>query len=177
MTSLLFVCTGNATRSVIAGELARTARPEWRVATAGTFVVEGLPISWRTRAALERLGLSAAGHRSTQLTDAHVAAADLLITQEYQHVRYIRRHHPEGAARTATLRRLVRDLPAAGPAGESLAHRLAALDLASVELEPDWEDVVDPGGGEEADFVACAHELAALMADLIPRLGERVPSP
>ncbi|MFF7242692.1 hypothetical protein ACFZBU_02215 [Embleya sp. NPDC008237] len=177
MTSLLFVCTGNATRSVIAGELTRAARPEWSVATAGTFVVEGLPISWRTRSALTELGLRAPGHRSTQLTDAHVAAADLVVVQEYQHVRYIRRHHPHGAARTATLKRLVRDLPAAGPTDEPLARRLAGLDLGSVELEPDWEDVVDPGGGEVADFVACAHELAALMHDLLPRLGARVASP
>ncbi|MFE2871186.1 MULTISPECIES: hypothetical protein [unclassified Embleya] len=177
MTSLLFVCTGNATRSVIAGELARTARPDWPVATAGTFVVEGLAISWRTRSALAELGLRAPGHRSTQLTDAHVAAADLVITQEYQQVQYIRRHHPHGAARTATLKRLVRDLPAAGPTDRPLAPRLAGLDLASVELEPDWEDVVDPGGGEVADFVACAHELAALMHDLLPRLGARVGSP
>ncbi|MYV97326.1 hypothetical protein [Streptomyces sp. SID3343] len=168
MTSLLFVCTGNATRSVIAGALARVARPEWEVVTAGTFVVEGLPISWRTRGAMAELGLDAAGHRSTQLTHAHVDAADVVIVQEYQHVQYLRRHHPQGDARTATLKRLVRDLPAgAGPLGD----RLAALDLATVDLEPDWEDVVDPGGGEPDDYVACAHELAALMAGLIPRLG------
>src|SRR4051794_40631188 len=141
MASLLFVCTGNATRSVIAGALARVARPEWEVVTAGTFVVEGLPISWRTRAAMAELGIDAAEHRSTQLTHAHVDAADVVITQEYQHVRYLRRHHPQGNSRTATLKRLVRDL---SDAPEPLDGRLAALGLGTVELEPDWEDVIDP---------------------------------
>ncbi|WP_406281903.1 hypothetical protein [Embleya sp. NBC_00896] len=174
MTSLLFVCTGNATRSVIAGALARAARPDWDVVTAGTFVVEGMPIGWRTRGALTELGIEAPGHRSTQLTRAHLDAADVVIVQEYQHVGYVRRNHPEAAPRTATLKRLVRDL---ADDGEPLATRLAALGLASVELEPDWEDVVDPGGGEVEDYVACARELTALMRDVIPRLGARVPSP
>ena len=174
MTSLLFVCTGNATRSVMAGELARLARPDWDVVTAGTFVVEGLSISWRTRGAMAEIGIAAPGHRSTQLTAAHVDVADLVIVQEYQHVQYVRRNHPSGAARTATLKRLARDL---GHGPKPLAERVAALGPASVELEPDWEDVVDPGGGEIEDFVACAHEVAALMDELIPRLGVRVPQP
>ncbi len=168
MTSLLFVCTGNATRSVIAGALAQAARPQWEVVTAGTFVVEGLPISWRTRGALAELGIEAARHRSTQVTQAHVDAADLVIVQEYQHVQYLRRHHPLGDPRTATLKRLARDL---SDGDAPLGDRLAALGLGSVELEPEWEDVVDPGGGELDDYVACAYELAALMKDLIPRLG------
>ncbi|MET7303300.1 hypothetical protein [Embleya sp. NPDC005575] len=46
--------------------------------------------------------------------------ADLVIAPEHQHVQYIRRHHPHGAARTATRKRLVRDLPAAGPTDEPL---------------------------------------------------------
>jgi protein-tyrosine phosphatase len=167
MASLLFVCTGNATRSVIAGALARVARPEWEVVTAGTFVVEGLPTGWRTRDAMAALGVDAPGHRSTQLTDAHVDAADVVIVQEYQHVQYIRRHHPQANPRTATLKRLVRDL---SEGTDPIGDRLAALGLGTVELEPDWEDVVDPGGGEPADYLACAHELAALMEVLIPRL-------
>jgi protein-tyrosine-phosphatase len=114
------------------------------------------------------LGIDAAEHRSTQLTHAHVDAADVVITQEYQHVQYLRRHHPQGNPRTATLKRLVRDL---SDDPEPLDGRLAALGLGTVELEPDWEDVVDPGGGELDDYVACAHELAALLKELIPRLG------
>ena len=77
--SLLFVCTGNATRSVIAGELARRALPGARVATAGTFVVEGQVTSWRTRAAMDAIGITAPHHRSTQLTGEHLRDADLVV--------------------------------------------------------------------------------------------------
>ena len=31
--------------------------PDWHVTTAGTLVVEGQPMSWRTKAALEAVGL------------------------------------------------------------------------------------------------------------------------
>ena len=83
-----------------------------------------------------------------------------------EHVNYVRRVHPEAAARTATIKRLVRDLPGV-PGDQPLDRRLAALDLAGVALEP-WEDVEDPAGGDLEDFVACAKELD----DLVDRLAD-----
>ena len=166
--SLLFVCTGNATRSVIAGELARRALPGARVATAGTFVVEGQVTSWRTRAAMDAIGITAPHHRSTQLTGEHLRDADLVVVLDHEHVRYVRRNHAFAAARTATLRRLVRDLP---PGPGDLDARVAALALADGEPDPALDDVIDPGGREVEDFVACAHEIDALMKALVPLLG------
>jgi hypothetical protein len=57
---------------------------------------------------------------------------------------------------------LVRDLPATSG---SLPERVAALGLDAVELE-EWEEVVDPGGGEVDVFVACAHEIYDLVESL-----------
>ena len=68
---------------------------------------------------------------------------------------------PSASPRTGTLRRLARDLPVAGP----LDQRVAALDLAEVELGR-WEEVTDPAGGEVAEFTACAQEIVQLVADL-----------
>ena len=82
------------------------------------------------------------------------------------HVRYIRRVLPQAAAKTATIKRLCRDL-AAGP--EPLAERIRALDLANTESE-EWEDVADPAGGEDEDYVTCAKELLELCTELTPRL-------
>ena len=123
-------------------------------------------MSWRTRDALARLGLEAARHRSLQLTAADLRGADLVVAMAREHVRYVRRRHPEVADRTATLKRLVRDLPATAGA---LHERVAALGLADVDLE-DWEDVEDPAGGDVDVYHECAREIDELLALLRPYL-------
>jgi hypothetical protein len=85
-----------------------------------------------------------------------------------EHVAYIRRKHPHAAHRTASIKRLVRDLP---PGPGPLADRLAALRLDEAELG-EWEDVEDPAGGEDAVYVSCAEELAGLCARLLPLLHD-----
>lgn len=165
VTSLLVICTGNAARSVMAGATLVDREPRLSVVTAGTFSVDGQPISWRTREALSRVGLEARQHRSKQITREHLDSADLVIGLAPEHVQWIRREHPDVASRTATLRRLVRDLDVDGPLGS----RLDRLALHQVELEP-WEEVIDPGGGEVEDFITCAHDVVALVDQLVDRL-------
>src|SRR5438874_1246653 len=98
--TVVFLCTGNAARSVIAGASLTALRPDIDVRTAGTFSIPGQPMSWRTRAALDSLGLTADRHRSSQLGLDHLEDADLVIATAVDHVEYVRRTHPEAAAIT-----------------------------------------------------------------------------
>jgi|TARA_B100001105_G_scaffold89460_1_gene71095 protein-tyrosine-phosphatase len=163
--TICFLCTGNAARSVMARAMFADRAPGYRSVGAGTLVIEGLPMSNRTRTAMAGLGVADPDHRSSQFGADH-AGADLVVAMEPGHVAWIRRHHPEVADRTATLPRLVRDLPPEGP----LEERLASLGLATVEIG-EWEEVVDPASGEQADFDACAATLDDLVATLVDLLG------
>ena len=165
MSSLLVICTGNAARSVMVGAILNDRRPDLDVVTAGTLTVDGQPISWRTREALKRIGLTSTGHRSKQVERHHVDAADLVIALAPEHIEWMRRNFPDDAHRVGSLKRLHRDLTHDGP----LVERVAALRLGDQPVEP-WEEVVDPGGGEVEDFINCAFEVVALTDELISRL-------
>ena len=141
------------------------------VSGSGTHALPGHPMSVRTRTALSRLGLADPTHRSAQFDETDVKRAALIVAMAPEHVQWVRRVHPEAADRTVTLKRVVRELAPAPVANEpsALADRVRALDLAAVEIE-EWEEVVDPAGGEQPEFDACAQEIDALVDQLIALL-------
>ncbi len=165
-THVVFLCTGNAARSVVAGAVLISERPDLRVTTAGTHVIEGQPVSRRTREALATIGLGVEHHRSRQLTGSDLIDASLVIGFAAEHVYYVRRNHPEAAARTATLRMLCREL-AGGPS--PLEQRVAGLELSGAPLQ-EADDVSDPAGGDQVVFEECAREVKKLVEELAPRL-------
>jgi protein-tyrosine-phosphatase len=144
--------------------------PHLDVLTAGTLSIDGLPMSWRTNAGFEAVGLPRPPHRSRQVTADDLDRAALVIGLAPEHVEWVRREHRRAAERTGTLRRLARDLPADG---RPLPERVTELHLADVDLGG-WEEVVDPGGGEVEAFTACAYEVVELVEQLAGRLSPRV---
>ena len=175
MTELLVLCTGNAARSVMAGFMlenleATRAGTGLHIVTAGTHTVDGQPMGLRTRSALmalpELADVEFRRHRSRQVGVADLARAELVVVMEADHVRFVRRHYPEAADRTATIRRLCEDLP---PGPPSLTERIARLALAGAPLS-DADDVIDPAGGEAAEYEACVTELWTLCRRLITLL-------
>ena len=146
------------------------------VSGSGTHALPGHPMSVRTRTALQRLGLADPTHRSMQFDETDVRRASLIVAMAPEHVHWVRRTHPDAADRTVTLKRVVRELAASSsasfsamPAGVALLDRVRALDLANVEIE-EWEEVVDPAGGEQPEFDACAQEIDGLVDQLIALL-------
>ncbi len=124
-------------------------------------------MSWRTKAALEAVGLDAPHHRSRQATAAELGHAALVIALAPEHVHWVRRTHPRG--------RRAHGHPAspgprpARPRRSARRARRRRSALADVELG-EWEEVVDPGGGDAEAFAACAVEVVDLVAALAPRL-------
>ena len=161
---ICFLCTGNAARSVMARIMFEKRAPNYVAVGAGTLVLEGHPMSQRTRKALGRFEISDPTHRSTQFGQKHLGV-DLIVAMEPSHIECIRKNFPEVAERAATLPRLVRDLTEEG----SFKERIMKLDLAKVDIEP-WEEVVDPASGDQEEFDKCANQIDRLINELINRL-------
>lgn len=137
----------------------------YTVSGAGTHVMPGHPMSVRTRTALANHGLTDPSHRSAEFDHLDARKASLVVAMAPEHVEWVRRVHPDMAARTATLKRLCRDLEPAA----NLGSALAALDLAAVDLA-EWEEIVDPAGGDHPEFGACADEISVLIDEFIRRV-------
>jgi len=142
------------------------------VVTAGTHAVEGQPVSSRVKLAITTLGeVDTSGlqrHRSHQLTQGDCARADLIVAMEADHVAYVRRQHPDAAAKTATLHRLVRGLSLDG---EDVRTRISLSALDAVDLSSET-DVVDPAGKDQSEYNTCAQEIWELCQALTVLLGE-----
>jgi len=172
---IAFLCTGNAARSVMAAAMMRHVLGEdspFLVSSGGTHVVPGQPMSVRTRRALERHDLTDPWHQSHQLDAADVERASVIVAMESMHSQWMQRTHPEGVSKTVSLPRLVRDLGERRPQWNEpvpdrveFDARIESLRLGDAAIES-WEEIIDPAGGEQADFDECADVINRLIREL-----------
>ncbi len=180
MVSVLCVCTFNRTRSVMtAALLAQHLADEGVSATvtsAGTRADGGLATGDTVRLLGER-GIDVRGHRGQLLDDAHVAAADLIVTAERDHVVEIAGRWPAAFRRTFTLPEIVgRSRRLGGRLGGPLDDW---LDLFAAErptgvayLEASAvDDISDPTGHDRRTWSAVFGQVDDLTAKLAKALG------
>ncbi len=155
MASILIVCTANVCRSPMAEGLLRTILQEqprfgdWKVESAGTWVYEGQPASSRTLKVLRERGIDMSHHRARGINKELLQAFDLVFTMEKGHKEALLSEFPELAGRVFLISELV---------GSN-------------------KDIIDPMGGELADYEDTARELWKILntsKDRIYEMGYRI---
>ena len=84
---ILFVCTGNSCRSVMAqglmqALLKRAGIETIRVESAGVFAIDGMSPTRETQRVLQDVGVDCADHRARVLTTEMIQEADLIFVME-----------------------------------------------------------------------------------------------
>ncbi|MFD0505294.1 hypothetical protein ACFQ0G_25150 [Streptomyces chiangmaiensis] len=111
MTRVLFVCTGNVHRSVLAERLLAARLPSGsavRPESAGTEARPGPGMERSTRAVLEKLGGDGSGFFARRLTASLVAGAGLVLGLTREHREAAVRLAPSAMRRCFTLKEFVR---------------------------------------------------------------------
>ena len=109
MKKILFVCTGNSCRSVMAEGLMRDwlerkERTDVQVLSAGTNTTDGIGPSLETVEVMWDRGVDVSHHSSQQLTPELLALADSIFCMEKYHMESILEMDPEAEAKTHLLR-------------------------------------------------------------------------
>lgn len=125
---VLFVCSGNTCRSVIAEALFRKMmrekkREDVEVYSAGVMALSGLPASQGAKDILAKEGIDVSGHIAREATRWLLNASDLILVMERRHEEEILKISPEARNRVFLLKEFAKindnNLDIVDPAGKS----------------------------------------------------------
>jgi protein-tyrosine phosphatase len=171
---VMFVCTANIARSPYAEHRARQLfdGAGFAVASAGVPGVPNRGMDAEMAAQILARGADPGGHVSRVLTRSLLEQTELVLTFEFVHRLRILQSWPQHSNKVFGIRQLadaVGRIPSPEPG-------LAVLDQACRVCHPDgmnW-DVADPHRRGRAAARACAAEIDAALAVIVPALSRRV---
>jgi protein-tyrosine phosphatase len=148
--NVLFVCSGNVSRSFLAETLLRhetdlRGRKDVSVSSAGVRAFPGSPADPQMVRYLETLGITVSPHAARQVAEEDVERADLIVVMEKEHEREI-----------------VRLWPGVGAKVELLGKSLPGV--------PMEDDIVDPFGRSPYHYRLAQSQITLAVKSLSQRL-------
>lgn len=173
---VLVVCTGNICRSPFAEALLRDRLgphvPGLAVASGGTHALVGHRMQEVAASELARFGCDPGDFRSRQLSDAMLAAADLVLTMTRQQRSWVLERYPRALRLSFTLREFAALLSFVEPPAD-LRSTVATAAAARAHLAGsprDSLDVADPYGSTASAYRAMAHDLSEAVDEIVSGL-------
>ena len=189
MLHILFVCTGNTCRSPMAEgllrKLARERGVDLEVRSAGVSAIAGTSVSRHAAAILRDEGVNELT-TSSQLSEALVSWADLVLTLTGGHKRHVLQYFPNAVSKTHTLKEFAEEEDGVGRDLQELDSLYASAELEiSLGGEPNTADlqriieirqripsfdISDPFGGTRDDYEIAAAEIRTALHKLLDKL-------
>jgi protein-tyrosine phosphatase len=177
--TVLVVCTGNVNRSALGAALLSTwagwylpeeRASEVRVASAGLRAPVGNRMGRRSRVIAEALGASWDGHRATQITEAGIRAADLVLVSSVDQRDAVLGLVPGALRTTFTIREagsIADGLPPhPEPGGVAEMRERVALLARHRTVAGGDSDIIDPQGLDDEAYRLMARQEVPPLASI-----------
>ncbi|MEV7003543.1 low molecular weight phosphatase family protein [Streptomyces sp. NPDC093982] len=175
MIRILFICTGNVHRSVLAERLLAAHLPSGSAVlpvSAGTKARPQPGMEHATHMVLEKLGGDGSAFAARALTAQLVTEATLVLGLAREHREAAVRLAPAAMRRCFTLKEFVRLADRGGDVARGVGSFTEVVAAAAARrgiagpVPPDEDDVADPRGGHPRVLFSCACEIAGQVSRL-----------